>query len=427
MQCAQKWEFVENNFSKKYIKMSSFPIEKIRADFPILKQKVNGKQLVYFDNGATTQKPDIVISTIADFYRTTNSNVHRGVHYFSNKSTELYEEARETVRKFINARTSKEIIFTKGTTEGLNLIASSFGQNLKSGDEIILTEMEHHSNIVPWHFLRQTKGVVLKFVPITDDYQLDFEAYKKLFSEKTKLVSMLYVSNSLGTINPIEKYIDYAHSKGIPIVIDAAQSIQHIKTDVQKLDIDFLAFSGHKMYAETGIGVVYGKQELLEKLPPYQGGGDMIEDVWVDKVTYAELPLKFEAGTANYAGAISLKAAIDYIQQIGLENISEYEKMLTNYAIEKLSEIDGIKVYATSESNKTSAISFNVEGLHHYDVGTLLDQMGVAVRTGGHCTHPLMKKLNITGTVRSSLSFYNTIEEIDYFVEALKKVIKILK
>lgn len=407
--------------------MSQFPIDKVRADFSILKQKVNGKSLVYFDNGATTQKPDIVIDTVAEFYKTTNSSIHRGVHYLSNKATDMYEEARTTVQKFINAKSPKEIIFTKGATDSINLVASSFGQGLKSGDEVILTEMEHHSNIVPWHFLRQSKGVVLKFIPVTDDYQLDFEAFKNLITEKTKLLSMMYVSNSLGTINPVKKFIDYAHSKGIPVMIDAAQSIQHIKTDVQELDMDFMAFSGHKIYAETGIGVLYGKEEFLEKLPPYQGGGDMIEDVWLDKVTYAPLPFKFEAGTSNYAGAISLKAALDYVQGIGIDNIAEYEKMMTNYAIEKLSQIEGVKVYATSQSNKTSVLSFNVEGAHHYDIGLLLDKMGIAVRTGGHCTHPLMKKLNITGTVRPCLSFYNTIDEIDYFVESLKRAINILK
>ncbi len=404
-----------------------FQINKIRKDFSILSQKIYGKPLVYFDNGATTQKPDIVIDTVAEFYKNYNANIHRGVHFLSNKSTDLYEQARKTVQKFVNARHSHEIIFTKGTTDSINLVANSFGELLDEGDEIILSIMEHHSNIVPWQLLAQRKNLKIKVIPMTDDYQLDFAEYQKMFTEKTKLVSIMHVSNSLGTINPIKKFINYAHIKGVKVLIDAAQSIQHLKIDVQKLDIDFLAFSGHKIYAETGIGVLFGKTELLEKMPPYQGGGDMIKDVSFEKTTYAELPLKFEAGTSNYAGAISLKTAIDYIESLNIEKIACYEGKLTDYAIEKIQNIDGITVYATSKPNKTSVVSFNIEGLHHFDIGTMLDKLGIAVRTGGHCTHPLMKRLGITGTVRASLAFYNTFDEIDYFAESLKRVVKMLK
>ena len=404
-----------------------FPVAEIRKDFPVLEQKIYGKPLVYFDNGATTQKPSVVIDAVAEFYRTTNSNIHRGTHFLSDKSTGLYEEARKKVQHYINAKHSHEIIFTKGTTDSLNLVASSFGQLLEEGDEVIISQMEHHSNIVPWQFLRDRKGIVLKVIPLTDDFQLDLEAFRKLFTERTKLVSVMHVSNSLGTINPIKKIINYAHIKNVPVLIDVAQSIQHVPIDVQALDIDFLTFSGHKIYAENGIGVLYGKSELLEKMPPYQGGGEMIKNVSIEKTTFTDLPLKFEAGTNNYPAAVSLGKALEYVEKIGLNNISCYEGKLTDYAIEKLSQIEGVKIYATSQPNKTSVVSFNIEGLHPYDIGTMLDKYGIAVRTGNHCTQPLMTALGITGTVRASFAFYNTFEEIDYFCESLEHVIKMLK
>ncbi len=409
------------------IREHNFPIEKIRSDFPILSQKVYNKNLVYFDNGATTQKPQKVIDTVAKFYEQYNANIHRGVHFLSEKSTDLYEQSRQKVQSFINAKYSHEIIFTKGTTDSLNLVASSFGQLLNKDDEIIISQMEHHSNIVPWQFLRNSKGIKIKVIPTDDDFQLNFKAYQNLFTEKTKFVSIMHVSNTLGTINPIEKYINFAHIKGVPILIDAAQSIQHKTIDVQKLDADFIVFSGHKIYAETGIGVLYGKEKYLNQMPPYQGGGDMIKDVSFEETIYADLPLKFEAGTSNYSGAISLKAALEYVENIGIEKIACYEGKLTDYAIEKLHQIQGVTVYTTSKPNKTSVVSFNVKGLHHYDIGTMLDKMGIAVRTGGHCTHPLMQRLGISGTVRASFSFYNTFEEIDYFCDSLQRVISILK
>ncbi|MEA3452464.1 MAG: cysteine desulfurase [Bacteroidota bacterium] len=405
----------------------NFPIDKIRNDFSILKQKIYNKPLVYFDNGATTQKPDIVIDSVADFYKTFNSNIHRGVHFLSDKSTDLYEQARKKVQNFINAKHAHEIIFTKGTTDSINLVASSFGQSFNNGDEIIISQMEHHSNIVPWQLLRESKGIIIKIIPMTDDFQLDFKEYQKLFTEKTKFVSLLHISNSLGTINPIEKYINFAHIKNVPVLIDAAQSIQHKSIDVQKLDADFIAFSGHKMYAETGIGVLYGKEKLLNKMPPYQAGGDMIKEVTFEKTTFAELPFKFEAGTSNYAGALSIKYALDYIENIGLEKIACYEGKLTDYAIEKLHQIEDITIYSTSELNKTGIVSFNIKNIHHLDIGTMLDKMGIAIRTGGHCTYPLMQRLNVTGTVRASFSFYNTFDEIDFFYDSLLRVIKLLK
>ncbi len=402
-------------------------VNKIRQDFPVLHQQVNGYPLVYLDNAATTQKPIQVIEAVADFYKHKNANIHRGVHYLSNLSTDLYEQARKKVKNFIGAANDYEIIFTRGTTESINLIATTFAQAfISEGDEIIISEMDHHANIVPWQQIALLKGAKLKAVPITEDYQLDFEAYKKLFSEKTKIVALPHVSNSLGTINPIKKFIDYAHNQGVPVLIDAAQSIQHEKINVQELDCDFLAFSGHKIYAETGIGVIYGKEQWLEKLPPYQFGGDMIKDVTLEKTIFQDLPLKFEAGTTNYAGAISLGAAIDYISAIGMDNIEEYEKQLLNYAIDKIQEIEGITVYATKEDNKISVLSFNIEGAHNNDVGMILDQMGIAVRTGKHCTHPLMYRLGIPGTARASFAMYNTFEEIDRFIEAVKKAKQML-
>ena len=404
-----------------------FDIKKIRADFSILSEKIYDKPLVYLDNAATTQKPDVVIDAVVDFYKKFNSNIHRGNHYLSQIATQKYEEARHKIKNFINAKSEKEIIFTKGTTDGINLIASSFGQLLKKDDEIIISTMEHHANIVPWQFLVEKIGVKIKVIPMTDDFQLDYPKFMKLFSEKTKLVSVIHVSNTLGTINPVKKIIDFAHFKNVPVLIDAAQSIQHKKIDVQELDCDFLVFSGHKIYAETGIGVLYGKEKLLNELPPYQGGGDMIKEVSFEKSTYADLPFKFEAGTANFVGAYSIGIAIDYLENIGIEKIACYEGKLYDYALERLQQIDDIELYTTSKMNKISAISFNVKGLHHFDVGTMLDKFGVAVRTGTHCTQPLNNILNQTGTVRASFSFYNTFDEINVFIESLKRVIKMLK
>ncbi|MBN2891196.1 MAG: cysteine desulfurase [Bacteroidales bacterium] len=402
-------------------------IDKIRADFPILSEKVYGKDLVYFDNGATTHKPQVVIDAVSDFYAKYNSNIHRGSYYLSNISTQMYENARQKVQKFINAKSEKEVIFTKGTTEGLNLIASSFGSLLHKGDEIIISTMEHHANIVPWQMLRDRVGIDLKIIPLVDDFQLDLEAFANLITEKTKLVSVVHVSNTLGVVNPIEKIIEIAHYKGVPVLIDAAQSIQHKKIDVQELDCEFLVFSGHKIYAETGIGVLYGKQEWLEKLPPYQGGGDMIKDVSFEKTEFADLPFKFEAGTTNFVGAHSIAVAIDYLENIGLDKIEEYERKLYDYAYEKLSKIEDIELYATSKSNRISAISFNVKGVHHFDIGSMLDKFGIAVRTGTHCTQPLVNSIGIQGTVRASFSFYNTFKEIDYFIEILPRVINMFK
>lgn len=402
-------------------------INKVRTEFPILNQKIYGKDLVYFDNGATTHKPQVVINSVIEAYSKYNSNIHRGNHYLSEASTEMYENARRKVKDFINAKSEKEIIFTKGTTEGINLIAFTFGTLLQQDDEVIISAMEHHANIVPWQMLRDKIGIKIKIIPLTDDFQLDIKAYSELLTEKTKLVSVLQVSNTLGTINPIEKIIEIAHEKGIPVLVDAAQSIQHKKVDVQKLDCEFMVFSGHKVFAETGIGVLYGKQNWLEKLPPYQGGGDMIKDVSFEKTEFADLPFKFEAGTTNFVGAHSLGVAIDYIEKIGLDKIFEYEQKLYNYAYEKMSKIADLELYVTSKTNRISAISFNVKGVHFYDVGSMIDKTGVAVRTGTHCTQPLVNNLGIDGTIRASFSFYNTFEEIDYFIGILPRVINMFK
>ncbi len=405
----------------------AFDVKKIREDFPVLNQKVNGYPLAYLDNAATTQKPVQVIEAVTEFYKKYNANIHRGAHYLSNIATDMYEEARKTVQKFINAKHDYEIVFTHGTTSSLNLIATTFTEAfIQPGDEIIISQMEHHANIVPWQQIAVKKGAKLKIIPLTNDFQLDFEAYKKLFTEKTKIVSITHVSNSLGTVNPIKQYIDYAHSHNVPIIIDAAQSIQHEKIDVQELDCDFLVFSGHKVYAETGIGVVYGKEQWLDKLPPYQFGGDMIKDVTFERTIFADLPLKFEAGTTNYVGAYSLKAALDYISNIGLDNIKEHEKEIYLYAIDQIKQIEDVETYVTSQDNKVSVLSFNIKGAHPYDVGVLLDKFGVAVRAGKHCTHPLMYHLGIPGTARASFAIYNTKDEVDQFIEAVKKVKQLL-
>ena len=401
-------------------------IEKIRKQFPILQQKVNGKPLIYLDNGATVQKPKQIIDVVNKMYSDYNSNIHRGVHYLSNKSTELYESARETIRSFINAEKTEEIIFSKGTTDAINLVAFSFGEAfVNEGDEILVSETEHHSNIVPWQMLCKRKKAKLVVIPAKESGELDLEKYKLLLNSKTKLVAVAHVSNSLGIINPIKKIIDEAHKAGAKVLIDGAQAIQHLKVDVQESDCDFYAFSGHKMYAETGIGVLYGKENLLEKLPPYQGGGDMIKTVSFEKTEYADLPLKFEAGTAHYVGAVSMGEAVKFINSIGIENIEKHETQLLKYAEEKLNLIKGLTIYGKSK-HKTSAISFLLKGIHFYDVGMISDKLGIAVRTGTHCAEPTMKHFGITGTIRASFAVYNTKEEIDMLYEGILKAQKML-
>lgn len=403
-------------------------VSKIRADFPILSAQIYNKPLIYLDNGATTQKPSCVINKIDELYSTTNANIHRGVHLLSQQATELSENARKTIQQFINAKQTHEIIFTKGTTESINLVASSFCQKYCSkGDEIILTSMEHHSNIVPWQIQAELKGLHIKVVPINNKGELLVEEIHKLITNKTKLISLTHVSNVLGTINPIEQIINTAHQQNIPVLIDAAQSIQHLEVDVQKLDCDFLVFSGHKIYGPTGTGILYAKEKLLDDMPPYQGGGEMIDRVSFKKTTYNALPFKFEAGTPNYIDLIALGTAIEYIQSIGLKAIKEYEDELLIYSTQKLlSEIKGVTIYGTADA-KSSALSFLVEGIHHYDMGMLLDKMGIAVRTGHHCAQPLMETLGIEGTVRATFAFYNTKDEIDFFIESLKRVCNMLR
>ena len=401
-------------------------IEKIRQDFPILQVQKHKRPIVYFDNGATTQKPQVVIDTLSDFYSTKNSNIHRAVHFLSQESTNAYENARTTVKDFLNAASGKEIIFTSGTTESINLVASSFGEQfISEGDEILISQLEHHSNIVPWQLLAERKGANIKVIPMTTKGELDLSQLDKLLTDKTKIITLNQVSNSLGTINPVKEIIAAAHKKDIPVLIDGAQAVQHMKVDVQELDADFYVFSGHKLYGPTGIGVLYGKEKWLNAMPPYKGGGDMIKKVSFEKTTYADLPLKFEAGTANYIDAIGLGAAIKYVQNIGLQNIAEYENELLQYAEEKFKEVPNIIFYGTSE-NKAATISFGIKDVHPSDVGTLLDKLDIAVRTGSHCTQPLMDFYGISGTIRASFSFYNTTEEIDYFTESLKRVVMML-
>jgi len=399
-----------------------FDINSIRKDFPILHQKIHNYPLIYFDSAATTQKPQQVIDAIVDSYSKTNSNIHRGIHTLSQISTDLYEQARKKVQQFINAPKDSEIIFTKGVTESINLVAFSFGEAfLKPGDEIIVSAMEHHSNLVPWQMVCERKQAKLRFIPFNNNGVLDIETFKSLLNEKTKLVSIVHVSNSLGTINPIKEIIDIAHSYNVPVLIDGAQSVQHIPIDVQALDCDFFAFSGHKIYAPTGIGVLWGKEKWLEKLPPYQGGGDMIETVTLEKTIYNKLPFKFEAGTSNYVGAYALGVALDYIQNIGIQNIAEHEHSLMQYATQKLQQIEGITIYGNAPQ-KAGAISFLVAGAHPADIGMILDKKGIAIRTGTHCTEPVMQFYNIPGTARISFGMYNTIEEIDVFMEIVTKV-----
>ena len=397
-------------------------IQKIREDFPILSRTVYGKPLVYFDNGATTQKPRLVVDSLVDEYYSVNANVHRGVHYLSQQATELHEASRETVRQFINARTTNEVIFTRGTTESINLLVSSFGDEfMEEGDEVILSVMEHHSNIVPWQLLAARKGIAIKVIPMNDKGELLLDEYEKLFSERTKLVSFAHVSNVLGTVNPAKEMIATAHAHGVPVLIDGAQSVPHMKVDVQDLDADFFAFSGHKIYGPTGVGVLYGKEEWLDKLPPYQGGGEMIQSVSFEKTTFNELPFKFEAGTPDYIGTTALAKALDYVSAIGMENIAAHEHELTLYAMQRLKEINGMRIFGEAE-HKSSVISFLVGNIHHLDMGTLLDRLGIAVRTGHHCAQPLMIRMGIEGTVRASFGLYNTKEEIDVLTAGIERV-----
>ena len=399
-----------------------YDIQKIREDFPILDREVYGKPLIYLDNGATTQKPRQVVEAITDEYYSVNANVHRGVHFLSQQATELHEASRETVRRFINARSSNEIVFTRGTTESINLLASSFADSqMKEGDEVIVSVMEHHSNIVPWQLQAARKGIVLKVIPMNDRGELLLDEYEKLFSERTKLVSFAHVSNVLGTVNPAKEMIATAHAHGVPVLIDGAQSVPHMKVDVQDLDADFFAFSGHKIYGPTGVGVLYGKEEWLDKLPPYQGGGEMIQSVSFEKTPFNELPFKFEAGTPDYIGTTALAKALDYVSAIGMENIAAHEHELTLYAMQRLKEINGMRIFGEAE-HKSSVISFLVGNIHHLDMGTLLDRLGIAVRTGHHCAQPLMIRMGIEGTVRASFGLYNTKEEIDMLAAGIERV-----
>lgn len=399
-----------------------YNIEDVRKDFPILSKTIYNKPLVYLDNAATTQKPLSVIEAMNNEYLNVNSNVHRGVHWLSQQATELHESARETLRKFINAKSTNEIIFTRGTTESINLVASSFVEGfMNAGDEVIVSEMEHHSNIVPWQLQMARKGIALKVAPIDDEGNLDIEAFKKLFSERTKLVSIAHVSNVLGTVNPIDEIIQFAHSQGVPVLVDGAQSAPHFAIDVQAMDCDFFALSGHKMYGPTGIGVLYGKEEWLDRMPPYQGGGEMIETVSFDKVTFEKPPLKFEAGTPDYIATHGLATAVDYLLDLGMDNIQKHEAMLTKYAMEQLSTIKDICFIGTPRQ-KDAVVSFLVGDIHPFDLGTLLDRLGIALRTGHHCAQPLMQRLGIQGTVRASFGLYNTKEEIDVLVKGIERV-----
>jgi cysteine desulfurase/selenocysteine lyase len=402
-------------------------IKKIRQDFPILQEKVYDKNLVYFDNAATTQKPEIVISKISEFYRKYNSNVHRGIHYLSDFSTTAFEDTREEVHKFINSKLKEEVIFTKGTTESINLVVYSFGEAfISEGDEIIVSEMEHHSNIVPWQLLAERKKCVIKVLPFDDKGELIISELEKLINKKTKIIAVTQISNALGTVNPIKEIIRIAHSNNVHILIDGAQGIQHTPVDVQELDCDFYVFSAHKIYGPTGVGVLYGKKELLDKMPPYQGGGEMISKVTFEKTTFNEIPYKFEAGTPNYIDVIAFKEAILYVKNIGIENIEKYENKLLKYATQEVLKIENIKIIGEA-SKKSSVLSFVADDIHPADIGTLLDKMGVAIRTGSHCAETVMQHFKISGTARASFAFYNTTEEIDIFIDSLKKTIKMLK
>lgn len=407
------------------INSSVYDVEKIRNDFPILQTKVHDKSLVYLDNAATSQKPVSVIKKAQEYYSSMNSNIHRGVHALSQVSTEAYESARIKIKKFINALGKNEIIFTRGTTESINLVAQSYGRMyLNEGDEVIISQMEHHSNIVPWQMICEEKGAKLKVIPINDDGEIIFEEYEKLINDRTKFVSIVYVSNSLGTVNPVKQIIDLAHQNNIPVLVDAAQAVNHLPIDVQDLHCDFLAFSGHKIYGPTGIGVLYGKVNLLDTMPPYQGGGDMISTVTFEKTTFNELPHKFEAGTPNIGGAIGLGEAIDYVQKIGIENIAAHEKELLDYATEAVAEIPSLKIIGTAKE-KVSVLSFVLDDIHPHDIGTMLDFEGVAIRTGHHCTQPVMDRFGIPATSRASFAMYNTKEEVDVLIKGIKKIIEV--
>ena len=401
-----------------------YDINALRDEFPILKRNVYGKQLVYLDNAATTQKPRQVVEAIVDEYYNANANVHRGVHYLSQIATDMHEAARETVRKFINARSTAEIVFTRGTTESINLVVSSFcDEFMQPGDEVIVSAMEHHSNIVPWQLQAAKRGIAIRVIPISDEGNIDMEAYERLFTDRTRIVSVTHVSNVLGTINPVKEMTSIAHSHNVPIMIDGAQGAPHLNVDVQDLDCDFYAFSGHKMYGPTGVGVLYGKEDWLDKMPPYQGGGEMIESVTWDKTVFERLPFKFEAGTPDYVATNALSKAIDFITAVGIDNIAKHEHELTQYAMQQLQTIDKLTIYGTSE-HKDAVVSFNVGTIHHLDIGTLLDRLGIAVRTGHHCAEPLMHRYGIQGTVRASFAMYNTKEEIDILVDGIKRVAK---
>lgn len=402
----------------------SIDIQRIREDFPILKKEIYGRPLVYLDNAATTQKPSCVVEMIEKGYYDCNANIHRGVHFLSQQATEAHESARKVVQRFINAEHPHEVIFTRGTTEAINLVAHSFGLGLcEEGDEIIVSQMEHHSNIVPWQLIREIRGIKLRVVPFDEKGVLLIDEYRKLFSEKTKMVAITHVSNALGTVNPIRHLVEIAHSHGVPVLVDGAQSVPHCKIDVQDLDVDFLAFSGHKIYGPTGIGVLYGKEKWLEKLPPYQGGGEMIKKVTFEKTTYNELPFKFEAGTPDYIGSTALAAALDYVSEIGMENIAAHEKELLSYATLRMREVDGLRFVGESPE-KSGLISFLLGNIHPYDTGSILDKLGVAVRTGHHCAEPVMDAFGIEGTVRASFAIYNTKEEVDVLIAGLERVNK---
>ena len=405
------------------IQENMYDINKVRDSFPILSRTVYGKPLVYLDNGATTQKPLCVLDAMREEYLNVNANVHRGVHWLSQQATDLHETARETVRKFINAHSTNEIVFTRGTTESLNLVASSFTEDcMKEGDEVIVSTMEHHSNIVPWQLQAQRRGIVLKVIPMTEEGVLDLDAYRKLFTERTRLVSITHVSNVLGTVNPIKEMTHIAHEHGVPVMVDGAQSVPHFAVDVQELDCEFLAFSGHKVYGPTGVGVLYGKEAWLDRLPPYQGGGEMIEHVSFEKTTFERPPLKFEAGTPDYIATHGLAKALDYVSSLGMDNILSHEQDLTRYALQQLRTVEGIHIYGHSNDSGDAVISFNVGNIHPMDLGTLLDQLGIAVRTGHHCAQPLMDRLGVLGTVRASFGLYNTREEVDALVAGIKRV-----
>lgn len=399
-------------------------VSDIRKDFPILERKIYGKPLVYLDNAATTQKPRSVVEAMTEEYYNVNANVHRGVHYLSQQATDLHEAARETVRRFINARSTAEIVFTRGTTESANLVASSFSEAfMNEGDEVIISAMEHHSNIVPWQLQAAKRGIAVKVVPMLPDGTLDMEEYQRLFSEKTRLVSITHVSNVLGTVNPVSEIVRIAHDHGVPVMIDGAQSVPHFAVDVQEIDCDFFTFSGHKVYGPTGIGVLYGKEEWLDRMPPYQGGGEMIESVTFEKTVFERLPFKFEAGTPDYIATHGLAKAIDYVTALGMENISHHERELTEYAMKRMAEIDGMRIFGPSDAaQKDAVVSFQLRDIHHLDMGTLLDRLGIAIRTGHHCAQPLMDCLGIAGTSRASFALYNTREDIDALVAGIQRI-----